>query len=174
MTPRCGRSESCNYIRCKEENKPGLSGSTGLVTGTSSLIQETTMIPATLKAGFLGNMDNNTRDSEYRAFRVTHTDRDSHRRLSSACSCLILHNKQGPGIKIPTFPFLIVFPREHMTGEPSLILQHDICLHALQEPSTGSSVTGWRGWGHRMNGLRTVLPTCSHLPWPHCQILLYF
>lgn len=123
------------------------------------------------------NMDNNTRDSEYRAFRVTHADRDSHRRLSSACSCLILHNKQGPEIKIPTFSFLIVFPREHTTGEPSLILQHDICLHALQEPSTGSSVTGWRGWGHRwsrMNEMRTVLPTCSHLPWPHYQILLYF
>lgn len=48
-----GGSERCNYIRCKEENKPGLSGFTGLIS-TSSLIQETTLIAATLKAEFLG------------------------------------------------------------------------------------------------------------------------
>lgn len=48
-----GGSEHCNYIRCKEENKPGLSGFTGLIS-TSSLIQETTLIAATPKAEFLG------------------------------------------------------------------------------------------------------------------------
>lgn len=109
-----GGSERCNYICCKEENKPGLSGFTGLVS-TSSLIQETTLITATPKAEFLGIwITPGILDME----PVRHADRDTHGRLSSACSCLILHNKQGPEIKIPASPFLIVFP--HEKAEPRM------------------------------------------------------